>query len=62
MRDKKPVLVIAVIAAIIVAVAAFLAVAENTSVNEIGRAFLVSAFGGVLGFCTTILIARMLTD
>jgi len=63
MQDKKPILVIAAIIAIVVAVAAFLAVVESpTNINEIGRGILVSTFGAVLGFSTTILIARMLTD
>ncbi len=63
MQDKNLVLVIAVIIAIVVAVAAFLAVVGSpTNINEIGRGILVSTFGGVLGFCTTILIARMLMD
>ncbi len=63
MQDRKLVLAIAVMIAIVVAVAAFLAVVESpATINAIGRASLVSVFGGVLGFCTTILIARMLTD
>lgn len=63
MQDRKPILVIAAIIAIVVAVAAFLAVIESpVDINEIGRAILVSTFGGALGFCTTILVARMLAD
>ena len=63
MQGRSLVLIIAMIIAIVVAVAAFLAVLGTpTNINEIGRALLVSTFGGVLGFCTTILIARMLAD
>lgn len=63
MQDRKLLLTIAAFVAVVVAVGAFLAVVENpATVNGIGRAVLASTFGGALGFCTTILVAKMLAD